>query len=343
MRIFRGHTDQIFGVGFLPDGQTLVSCSRDETVRRWDLRQPEPVEERWTLPPETKYAILQSGVLGAVAVGKGKLEWRIWDVAHLSEPIRPRPILPPAAMPGAVVVPLLGTPYHLVWPKPSTQGPALVLLYRGLDPPKPVSGFPEIQSGDRFIDVKNQLLMVHGAIQGVPHDLVWDLAQDRLVHLVKSPVGFNYVCDAFTSDGSFVIFCIGSRLEKLDLATGVSEVWEHAGPGMVNSLVILPDDRTVLAGGARGVLRKLDFSTRQQQDVIGSPMLIQCMCLSPSGTRVATGDLIGHVRLWDVQTLREVALLGTHPGPVRGLYFTPDGCNLLSVDTTELRVWPANR
>lgn len=68
-------------------------------------------------------------------------------------------------------------------------------------------------------------------------------------------------------------------------------------------------------------------------------MQIQCMCLSPSGTRLATGDLGGHVRLWDVETLREVALLGTHPGRVIELYFTPDGRNLLSVDATELRVW----
>jgi WD40 repeat protein len=231
----------------------------------------------------------------------------------------------------------------LVWPKPSTEGPAQVLLCRGLDPPERLSGFPEIQTGDRFIDVKNQLLMVHGAIQGVPHDLVWNLNQDRLVHLAR-PKAANPSAVAFASDGSVVILCGGFRLEKLDLATGVSEVWQDATPGMVICAAILPDHRTVFIGGGFGLLGKLDFPTRRiVKEVPGSPMAIKCMCLSPSGTRLATGDRGGHVRLWDVQTLREVALLGTHPGPVEGLSFTPDGRNLLSVDTTELRVWPANR
>jgi eukaryotic-like serine/threonine-protein kinase len=341
LRVLRGHTDWIFGVGFLPDGQTLVSCGRDGTVRRWDLRKPGPPEERWTLPPETKYATMQSGLLGAVEAGNGKLEWKVWDVSHLPEPIKPRPISPPSSMPGAIVAPLFGTPYHLVWPKPGTEGPTQALLYRGLDPPERVSGFPEIQTGDGFIDVKNQLLTVHGAIRGVPHDLVWDLTRSRLIHLVKSPMGFNNVRDAFASDGSFVILSAGFRLTKLDLTTGVSEVWQDATPGMVISAAILPDKRTVLISGGFGLLGKLDFPTRRTKEVNGSPMAITCMCLSPSGTRVATGDRGGHVRLWDVQTLHEVALLGTHPEPVRGLYFTPDGRNLLSVDTTELRVWRA--
>jgi len=307
-------------------------------VRRWDLRKTAPPEERWSLPPETKYATIQSGVLGAVAVGNGKLEWKVWDVSRLPEPISPRPISPPSSMPGAIVAPLLGARYHLVWPKPSTEGPAQVLLYRGLDPPEPVSSFPKIQSGDRFIDVKNQLLMIHGAIQGVPHDLVWNLAQDRLVHLAKPKLA-NPSAVTFASDGSSVFLCGGFRLEKLDLTTGVSEVWQDATPGMVICAAVLPDHRTVFIGGGFGLLGQLDFPTRRMEEVIASPMAINRMCLSPSGARLATGDRGGHVRLWDVQTLREVALLGTHPGPVTGLDFTPDGHNLLSVDTTELRVW----
>jgi len=344
LRVLRGHTNRIFGVGFLSDGHTLVSCGADPVVRQWDLLKPEPVEDRWALPSGAMYATINSGVLAAIAPTKGKPAWKEWDVSGLSEPIRPRPMSPHTSMPGAIIAPLLGTPYHLVWPTPSTDGLAQMFLYRRLDPPEPDSGFPKIWTGDRFIDVKNQLLMVHGAIQGVPHDLVWDLTRRRVARLVKSPMGFGNVHVAFAADGSFVILSNGGRLEKSDLATGVSDVWKDATPGMTTAIAILPDNRTILTGGGLGVLCKLDFPTRRREEAIGSPMLIKTMCLSPSGTRLATGDLGGHVRLWDVQTLSEIALLGTHPGTVTGLYFTPDGRNLLSVDTTELRVWrTANR
>ena len=65
------------------------------------------------------------------------------------------------------------------------------------------------------------------------------------------------------------------------------------------------------------------------------------MSVSSTGNRLATGDAQGAVRLWDVETLREVAVLGTHPGFVSGVSFQPDGQTLLSVDAKELRVWRA--
>jgi len=263
----------------------------------------------------------------------------VWDISGFSHSAVPQPISSPPSIAGAVVVPLLGTDYHLVSVKPDEFGPR-TYLYRGLDPPEPVPGFPEIRDCNaNGIHLNNHLLMLYARIPQKWFALVWDLAHQRVVHQVKSMSGSPEGV-AFASDGSCVILSRAGRVERLDLTTGVSDVWDDATPGMRTLVALLPDNRTVFATGGLGVLRKLDFPTRRiTAEAIGSPTAIRSLCLSPSGTRFATGDDNGTVKLWDVQTLREIVELGRHPGEVTGLRFTRDGRTLLSTDATELRAW----
>ncbi|MEK7215843.1 MAG: WD40 repeat domain-containing protein [Chloroflexota bacterium] len=43
---FRGHTGLVNSLAFTPDGQRLVTGSRDRTVKIWDLTQLEEVPDR---------------------------------------------------------------------------------------------------------------------------------------------------------------------------------------------------------------------------------------------------------------------------------------------------------
>jgi WD40 repeat protein len=40
LRTFRGHSDAVYSVAFLPDGRTALSGSSDGTLKLWDLTGP---------------------------------------------------------------------------------------------------------------------------------------------------------------------------------------------------------------------------------------------------------------------------------------------------------------
>jgi WD40 repeat protein len=76
----------------------------------------------------------------------------------------------------------------------------------------------------------------------------------------------------------------------------------------------------------------------------GFPHAIHALAFSPDGSLLATGgglrDVVGDLRLWDLQAWKERSTLGGHTGCVNKLVFSPDGALLASsaFDRT-LRLW----
>ncbi len=342
-RILRGHEDEVWGVGFVAGGRSLVSCSRDEAVRFWDLRRPTSSDGTWMLPSGQVIAIVRQGVLAAAT---REWRWATWDVSHIPESMEPQIVSLPTIERGACVIPLGGTDYRLVIPEPSTAeaDPGFrVLLYRGLERPERVHEFPEISLlRSEGIGMSRETLFVHGLIRGASHLLVWSLADARVSQLIRTSIESPGAM-AVSPDATLAV--LGDQegtLELLNVVSGKSDLWRNALASAVSALAILPDNRTLAAATYSGSLQKIDWPSRATLKAdTGSLLSIEAMSLSPSGTRLATGDAQGVVRLWDAETLREVAELGRHPGRVGGVSFQPDGQTLLSVDPNELRVWRA--
>ncbi|MBI3465185.1 MAG: hypothetical protein HY000_19340, partial [Planctomycetes bacterium] len=88
VRALAGHTDQIFAVAFHPNGQLVASCSRDKSVRLWNLADGKELKNLTGHTHEVySLAIASDGAILATAGADETV--RLWDLT-------PAPAKPPA-------------------------------------------------------------------------------------------------------------------------------------------------------------------------------------------------------------------------------------------------------
>jgi hypothetical protein len=77
-----GHTDEVFGAAFHPDGTRLATAGRDRAIWLWDLKRGVEVAR---LPGHTSYvwSVAWSPDGRTLASGSGDFTVRLWDTAPL--------------------------------------------------------------------------------------------------------------------------------------------------------------------------------------------------------------------------------------------------------------------
>ena len=78
-----GNTDAIFSVAFSPDGKTLASGSRDDTVRLWDLATRRQIGGPLSGHTDDIFSVAFSPDGKTLASGSRDDTVRLWDVAYL--------------------------------------------------------------------------------------------------------------------------------------------------------------------------------------------------------------------------------------------------------------------
>src|SRR5882757_1243583 len=78
----RGHTDDINGVAHLPDGRSIITCSDDSSLRRWDLDSGAQIGYDWRDEGgEAKVLCISLSPNGkTVASGSSDETVRLWNV-----------------------------------------------------------------------------------------------------------------------------------------------------------------------------------------------------------------------------------------------------------------------
>ena len=73
---------------------------------------------------------------------------------------------------------------------------------------------------------------------------------------------------------------------------------------------------------------------------VGHQSYVLSLAYSPDGSRIASGDGAGAVRIWDGHTSELTAVLSGHAGPVNGVAYSPDSSRVASAgDDGTIRIW----
>ncbi len=145
----------------------------------------------------------------------------------------------------------------------------------------------------------------------------------------------------WSEDTQLVTISTDKTLRSWDTRTGeqTGQIDLRSG-GLV--LDFSPDERYLAIGGDAGMLLLLDPENGAiLQDFVGHGDAILGVRFSPDGTRLASGGDDGTVRVWDINTGRELFQM-THDAFVNSVNYSPDGRQILSssYDGTA-KIWDA--
>jgi WD40 repeat protein len=184
------------------------------------------------------------------------------------------------------------------------------------------------------------LATCYGVYQGdVGRLRVWDLKTGKVKWEAREDRGIRRV--AISPDGSLV--ASGNwegEIHFRDAVTGdLRRSLANTG-GSIECISFSSDGRSLVSCGNRRTLRIWDVATGQVlkkfeghtnvASLVDSLGDANTLAWSPDGTLLATGSADNSVRLWNVITRKEVALLEGHKAAVLSVAFTPDGRRLVS-------------
>ena len=375
VRELPGHSAEVQGIRFSPDGQYVATSSMEGIVKIWPVT---PLPDFLSLEghSQTVWTAAFSPDGSRVATGSLDQTARIWNATNgalLRTFVVRFPVVSLAfSHDGQRLVTVGPDNSACVWKVPTEREAS------SGRPEKAPGGKSAIRNPQSELDqsllmsaaTDRELLSLRGhshavlAVAWSPDDRwITTGSKDTTAKIADANTGAarltlvghsdSVLAVAFTPDGK--VLATGSadgtaRLWSTSSAQCLHVLTNHSGA--VLSLAFSPDGHLLATGSADGSARLWETGTGRQLHLLSGHVNVSSVAFSPDGQRLVTtsgvinlhwsGGRVFKVFLWDVASGRQFLTLPAHNNVVYGAAFSPDGHRLVtaSADNTA-RIWTA--
>jgi RNA polymerase sigma factor (sigma-70 family) len=330
LRALGVHRGPVTSLAFGPDGK-LFTGGRDQLVRQWDVRAGREAK-RFAADGEPVLSLAVSADGKALLAGSGLGRLRLWPLAGGGPP---RTIDAHTGEVTAVAFARDGKRFA------SAGADGRVRVWTAADGKEalPTPGHNDKGTAAAY-SPDGKLIVTAGLDRAIR---IWDAASGRELRRVEGHAGGTN-CLAFLPGGEFLSGGRDGSIRRWDPATGAERGRFPPQGGSVEALAAAPDGTVFASGTSGGVLCLWDAATgkvRLRQKAHRRQVAALAISTAPPGGFrgiaansargwvLASGGWDGAIRLWDVQTGKELKEF-SHPSGVTGLAFTADGRVLAS-------------
>jgi WD40 repeat protein/serine/threonine protein kinase len=323
--VLRGHPEFIIGVAYANDG-SLISGSRDGTVRVWNATVPGP--QILEGQPERVVAAAFSGN-GRIVASLGSISTKLWDLqtnqVRLSIPRISRPTLPLGIRFAANDRVLYsfdeaGRFYSLDAESGGILGPALEGANYSL------ATSPD---GKRFATVRG------GSV------VLWDAATRTELPMANADKRFNYGL-AFSPDSALLAGSDDAgTIHVWEVANGKRHASFAENRDQIRALAFSLDGKTLASGGRDRTIRLWDVAQRKLLATLeGHTNYVTRLAFGGDGTSLISSADDGIIKVWNLPTRQERFSLFSHQGIFD---LSRDGFRLVTTEKNgTVKVWHAS-
>ncbi|QES57758.1 hypothetical protein DEJ51_29290 [Streptomyces venezuelae] len=323
-----GHTDPVLSVAFRPDGRTLATAGRDNTVRLWDVATGKSTRTLTGHAYEvTSVAFSPDG--HTLATSSNDDTVRLWDVDR-GETTRTLqhddPVYGVAFSPDGRTL-ATGSAEGIVRLWDVAAGKARILRSGRDNLVLSVAFSPQ---GDVLATGNlDKTVQLWDVVSGTPRTTLTD-HKDAVLSV------------AFSRDGRTL--ATGSRDRTVRLWDTDAKKIRTVLSGhsdVVNAVAFSRDGRTLASGGDDDTVRLWDVASGLTRTTLTEHTDdVRAVAFSPDGNSLATGSFDNVARLWDVAFGATRTRLTGHPEEVLSVAFSPDGRTLATGSRDSIvRLW----